>query len=204
MKIVQLWSTCFNSLPASINDDRSFPGKVLLSRGEVLMRDDGWETPCLQLRHNTKHQPDTDTDEIQIQIDILRNMNKLKRLRFLTIKQHLKDLSELSVDQFERVLWQIQVSERIDEILSSIDINLTPARYRVKDFDGSKWRKKRNLELSWMFSSRKSFHSDIDQRWGIWSSIGNREKCENSGRRRHLSLTAGSDPVWESEFTRLR
>ena len=68
------------------------------------MRDDGWETPCLQLRHNTKHQPDTDTDEIQIQIDILRNMNKLKRLRFLTIKQHLKDLSELSVDQFERVL----------------------------------------------------------------------------------------------------
>ena len=57
-------------------------------------------------------------------------------------------------------------------------------------FDGSKWRKKRNLELSWMFSSQKSFHFDIDQRWGIWSSIGNREKCENSGRRRHLSLTA--------------
>ena len=134
------------------------------------MRDDGWETPCLQLRHNTKHQPDTDADEIQIQIYILRNMNKLKRLRFLTIEQHLKDLSELSVDQFERVLWQIQVSERIDEILSSIDINLTPARYRVKDLSGF-WRievkekEKLGTQLNVLVSKKFSFR--------YWSTLRN-------------------------------
>ena len=134
------------------------------------MRDDGWETPCLQLRHNTKHQPDTDTDEIQIQIYILRNMNKLKRLRFLTIKQHLKDLSELSVDQFERVLWQIQVSERIDEILSSIDINLTPARYQVKDLSDF-WRievkekEKLGTQLNVLVSKKFSFRH--------WSTLRN-------------------------------
>ena len=134
------------------------------------MRDDGWETPCLQLRHNTKHQPDTDTDEIQIQIDILRNMNKLKRLRFLTITQHLKDLSELSVDQFERVLWQIEVSERIDEILSSIDINLTPARYQVKDLSDF-WRievkekEKLGTQLNVLVSKKFSFR--------YWSTLRN-------------------------------
>ena len=96
-------------------------------------------------------------------------------------------------DKYSWVLWQIQVSNRIDDVLSSIDINLTPARFRLKDVSDflTDWRKKRNAEnseeLNALPEKRCSFHSDVDQRWGIRSEIaalpiGNREKCENSVR----------------------
>ena len=63
-------------------------------------------------------------------------------------------------------------SNRIDDVLSSIDINLTPARFRLKDVSDflTDRRKKRNAEeenseeLNALPEKRCSFHSDVDQR----------------------------------------
>ena len=97
-------------------------------------------------------------------------------------------------DKYSWVLWQIQVSNRTDDVLSSIDINLTPARYRVKDVSDfwrieakEKEKRRQTLERVECSLSRRKIAVFIpmlinDEESDRRLPIGNREKCENSVR----------------------
>ena len=79
----------------------------------------------------------------------------------------------VSKDKYSWVLWQIQMSNRIDDVLSSIDINLTPARFRLKDvsdfFDGSKEKEKRR-ELGRV---ERSPREKVQFSFRCWSTMRN-------------------------------
>ena len=146
------------------NDDPSFHRKVLLGWSEVLMRDDGWETPCLQLRFiplplppvfpPTKHRY-TMKIEIQIQIDV-RETNTITNYGGLPISDlsftvdQLKDLSDVSsktntVEFFDKYKCPTGLMMSCLQ-LTSISHQPDTEWKMCQTFDGSKRRKKRNAD----------------------------------------------------------